>query len=194
MWMDGGIPGNLEMNACGMDFSCSKVINKSARAQSFASLDLIPGANLGGNTVMTPIRSITTNAIRTALIAPCGMNCRLCRAYMREKRACPGCRGDDSVKSKACVMCRIKNCEKMARGGFRYCFSCESYPCGRLNQLDKRYRAKYGMSMIDNLENIRKSGMRHFIRNEKARWTCPECGEIICVHKPQCLFCKHKWN
>ena len=26
------------------------------------------------------------------------MNCRLCRAYGREKNACPGCRGDDSLK------------------------------------------------------------------------------------------------
>ncbi len=49
----------------------------------------------------------------------------------------------------------------------KYCFCCDSFPCVRLNHLDKRYRTKYGMSMIDNLENIRKFGIRHFIRNEK---------------------------
>lgn len=139
-------------------------------------------------------RSTTTNTMPTTLIAPCGMNCRLCRAYIRDKKACPGCRGDDSLKSKSCVTCRIKNCEKIMKGRVKYCFSCGSFPCARLNHLDKRYRTKYGMSMIDNLENIRKFGIRHFIRNEEERWTCPQCGEIICVHKPQCLYCQHKWR
>lgn len=143
---------------------------------------------------MLPKGSTKTNAIRTTLIAPCGMNCRLCRAYTRDKKACPGCRGDDSVKAKACVTCRIKNCEKMVQGRVRYCFRCDSFPCARLKHLDKRYRAKYGMSMIDNLENIRELGIRHFLKNEKERWTCPECGELLCVHKPQCLSCGHQWR
>jgi len=32
------------------------------------------------------------------------------------------------------------------------------FPCIRLTHLDKRYRANYGMSMIDNLETIQGSG------------------------------------
>src|SRR5512136_342611 len=103
---------------------------------------------------MMPKRLKKISAIPMTLIAPCGMNCRLCHAYVREKNVCPGCRGDDSLKSKSCVACRIKNCEKIATGRIKYCFSCESFPCARLKQLDKRYRNKYGMSMIDNLENI----------------------------------------
>jgi len=27
----------------------------------------------------------------TVLIAPCGMNCRLCMAYQRDKKQCKGC-------------------------------------------------------------------------------------------------------
>ncbi len=135
-----------------------------------------------------------TSTIPTTLIAPCGMNCRLCRAYIREKKACPGCRGDDSLKSKACVTCKIKNCEEIAKGKVKFCFSCDSFPCAKLNHLDKRYRTNYGMSMIDNLMNLRELGIRHFIRNEKERWTCPRCSEIICVHKPHCLSCQYQWR
>jgi hypothetical protein len=138
--------------------------------------------------------TVKTNTIHSILIAPCGMNCRLCRAYTRDKKACPGCRGDDSLKSKSCVMCRIKNCEKMVKDRLKYCFSCGSFPCTRLKHLDKRYRANYGMSMIDNLKSIRSFGIRHFIGNEKERWTCPQCGKIICVHKPQCLSCGNTWR
>jgi hypothetical protein len=143
---------------------------------------------------MTSKKSTKRYSTSTTLIAPCGMNCRLCRAYVRDKKACPGCRGDDSLKSKSCVMCRIKNCEQIAKGAVKYCFSCESFPCSKLQHLDKRYRANYGMSMTDNLENIRSFGIRHFIESEKEKWTCPECGGIICVHKPQCLSCGHKWR
>jgi hypothetical protein len=143
---------------------------------------------------MTPEKSTKTNAMRAALIACCGMNCSLCRAYRRDRNACPGCRGDDSVKPKTRVTCRIKNCEKIVQGKVRYCFRCGSFPCDRLNSLDKRYRTRYGMSMIGNLRSIRKFGIRHFLENEKRRWTCPDCGEMICVHEPQCLSCGRRWR
>ncbi len=143
---------------------------------------------------MTSGRSRKTNTIRTTLIAPCGMNCHLCSAYSREKKACPGCRGDDSVKSITCVSCKIKNCKILGQGKASYCFRCDSFPCDRLKHLDKRYRTKYGMSMIDNLMHIKKFGIQHFIRNEKERWTCPECSQLLCVHKPQCLSCGHTWR
>ena len=143
---------------------------------------------------MAQNRSKKTTAISTKLIAPCGMNCCLCSSYTRDKKPCPGCRGDDSLKSKSCVACRIKNCEKMVDAKVKYCFYCDSFPCVRLNHLDKRYKTKYGMSMIANLENIREFGIRQFIRNEKERWRCPECGEMLCVHKAQCLYCQQAWG
>ena len=141
----------------------------------------------------TYMKQKKTTTITTSLIAPCGMNCRLCRAYVREKKACPGCRGDDRLKSKACVTCKIKNCAQLAQGKFKYCCACKSFPCTSLQHLDKRYRTKYGMSMIDNLETIEKLGIRQFIRDEKQRWTCPECGATICVHNPHCIFCGYQW-
>jgi hypothetical protein len=151
-------------------------------------------ANFSKNDTMVRGRSIKTNAIPTSLIAPCGMNCRLCHAHVRNKNVCPGCRGDDSVKSKSCVLCRIKNCEKIVQGKERYCFNCDSFPCDRLKHLDKRYRTRYGMSMIENLLQIREFGIRHFISKQKKRWTCPGCGGLLCVHKPQCLSCGHTWR
>ena len=133
-------------------------------------------------------------AIDAGLIAPCGMNCGLCMAYGRDKNACPGCRADDSGKSQTVVTCRIKNCVKLAKRKARYCIGCDTLPCDRLKHLDKRYRTKYGMSMIENLTRIRELGIRQFIRNEKERWTCPACGELLCVHRPQCLSCGHSWR
>ena len=146
---------------------------------------------------MTSERRKKTTTIPTDLIAPCGMNCRLCLGYIREINTCPGCRmidKQDSKKSEYRNRCRIRNCEQIANGKSKYCSdSCRSFPCARLKQLDKRYRKKYGMSMIDNLKMINEFGIRHFTRNEKERWLCPECGDMICVHRPACLSCGYKW-
>jgi len=58
-----------------------------------------------------------------------------------------------------------------------------------LKHLDKRYRTKYYMSMIENLESIEKIGVKKFVLNEKKRWKCPGCNGVICVHKGKCLKC-----
>jgi len=46
--------------------------------------------------------------------------------------------------------------------------------------------------MIENLENIRDYGIREFIKIEKSRWKCPECGKILCVHREDCEYCGAK--
>jgi hypothetical protein len=145
-------------------------------------------------TTMTRRGSTRTTGTRAALIAPCGMNCRLCRAYAREQMPCPGCRSDDGVKLKTRISCRIKNCSKFERPGIKFCFSCDEFPCEPLEHLDKRYRSKYGMSMIENLSNIKKFGIRWFVRSENKKWRCLQCGEMLCVHKPQCLSCGKTWH
>jgi hypothetical protein len=124
------------------------------------------------------------------LIAPCGMNCGLCIGHLREKRPCGGCfRMDDPHKPVSCRSCAIANCEKLARTASGFCYDCSIYPCARLRRLDKRYRAKYGMSMIENLEYIRDRGLEAFVRQEEKRWACRVCGSGLCVHRDQCLVC-----
>jgi hypothetical protein len=135
-----------------------------------------------------------TNSTRPELIAPCGIDCRLCRAFTRDKKACPGCRSDAPWKANACITCRIKNCEKRINGKFEYCFECDEFPCARMIHLDKRYRTKYETSPIDNLASIQKNGINNFIGNENIKWACPECGAMMCMHKPQCLACGYVWR
>ena len=120
------------------------------------------------------------------LIAPCGMNCGICMAYLREKNHCCGCRAADDGKSVSILRCIIRKCEKLVDG---FCFDCISYICKRMKQLDKRYRTKYNMSMLENLENIRNFGINKFVENENSRWACVNCGGKINVHKKVCSKC-----
>jgi hypothetical protein len=128
-----------------------------------------------------------------SLIAPCGMNCALCVAYQRKKKKCLGCNLMDEENSDYCRKCIIKNCKILKEKNRTFCSpECEKYPCLRLKNLDKRYRTKYGMSMIENLGNIYTVGIEKFVEKEKERWTCGECGDLLCVHRPICLTCGSK--
>jgi hypothetical protein len=125
------------------------------------------------------------------LIAPCGMNCGICLAYLRDKNICPGCWSNDRYKSKSCVNCVIKNCELLAKTDSKFCYECSKFPCARLKQLDKRYRLKYKMSMIENLLYIKEFGLKKFEQKEAIRWKCDTCGGMICVHRGICLKCRN---
>lgn len=126
----------------------------------------------------------------TKTIAPCGMNCAICLAYLRDKNKCNGCWSSDENKSKSCIECIIKNCDLLAKTRSKFCYECENYPCKRLKQLDKRYRTKYSMSMLENLQFIKDQGLSNFIEKEQTRWKCKTCGGAICVHRGYCLKCK----
>jgi len=142
------------------------------------------------------------------LIAPCGMNCSLCSAYQFKKydlnkkgfhkKYCPGCipRGENCTHMKDA-------CETLAKGKIRLCIQCENFPCKRLKALDKRYRFKYNMSMIENLNYIKKFSIEEFLIKEREKWSCPKCKAIICCHYGLCLNCninkliankKYRWE
>jgi hypothetical protein len=123
------------------------------------------------------------NLFRTALIAPCGMDCAICSAFLRTKNRCEGCNAPDRRCNRNCT---IAACPQV-KGRYRH--TCDSFPCRRLRQLDKRYRTKYHMSMLENLEAIREHGVRAFLRSERERWTCDACGGTIDVHHKRCSAC-----
>ncbi len=126
------------------------------------------------------------------LIAPCGMNCGIWLGFFgytvsgkKRKMKCTGCRPTD----KSCAFVK-KNCKKLLNKEIEYCFECNVFPCEKLKNIDERYRRKYEMSMIDNLNYIQKNGIDDFLKKERQRWKCPKCGGVICVHDKRCYSCE----
>jgi len=132
---------------------------------------------------------ITVESISQKMIAPCGMNCCLCIGYLREKEKCNGCNESDENKPQYCTTCIIKNCEEIKKSDIHFCYTCSKYPCKRLKNLDKRYKTKYEMSMLENLQYIKEKGIESFIEKEKERWKCSVCGYILSVHRKACIYC-----
>ena len=125
------------------------------------------------------------------LIAPCGMNCGICIAFFgytmsgkKRKHTCITCR----LRNKSCAFIK-KQCDKLKDGVIEYCFECMDFPCKSLTTLDKRYRAKYRMSMIENLQELKEKGMKQFLANQERKYKCPQCGNIISVHDRKCYAC-----
>jgi len=128
------------------------------------------------------------------LIAPCGMNCALCASYLAaqydlKKQGlgigyCTGCR----PRGKNCAFMK-KSCELLGNGLVKYCYECEKYPCRNLKHLDQRYSTNYHMSMIANLDFIKKQGIEKFVKQQVKKWKCPACGGTISCHGGLCFKC-----
>ncbi len=125
------------------------------------------------------------------LIAPYGMNCGTCIAYLRERNRCPGCRIYSSDKAISIQRCIIPKCIHLDNTASKFCYDCEKYPCKRVKQLDKRYRTKYKTSFIENLAIIKEDGIDSFLIFESKRRTCPNCGLVLSVHRDKCFKCDY---
>lgn len=124
------------------------------------------------------------------LIAPCGMNCSICMAYLRKKNKCNGCRAVNTWNPKTRVECKIKNCQTLTSEGFEYCYPCSRYPCILISKMDKRYRTRYKMSLMENLNVLERDGIEAFRSAENEKWKCKYCGGVINVHKAVCSHCE----
>jgi len=132
------------------------------------------------------------SVMKKDLIAPCGMNCRICVGYFgytmagkKRKMRCIGC----NPSGKSCAHLKT-HCKNKTIDTIEFCFKCSDFPCEQLKKLDSKYRKRYDMSMIKNLEYIRDNGMDAFLKQQKKRYTCSHCGAVWCVHTNICYDCK----
>ncbi len=142
--------------------------------------------------VIGAIESVKNDKFTEELIAPCGMNCRICLGYFgytssgkRRKMKCIGC----TPRDKSCAFLK-KYCTKLTTKQVDYCYECSDFPCSHLEKIDRGYRERYKMSMIENLIYIRENGMDDFLKQQKKKYRCPACGGVICVHNGICYSCK----
>ncbi len=122
-------------------------------------------------------------------IAACGINCGTCRAYLRERNKCTGCRASSGQNIPHCSTCKIRNCEMLDKTNSKFCYECKEFPCIRIRKIDKRYQVKYRTSLIQNLKTLSITNVDTYILNESAKWTCKNCGSVLTIHETSCLNC-----
>lgn len=121
------------------------------------------------------------------MLAPCGMNCHVCYVHLKKKKPCLGCHGQDESKPQHCRKCKIKECA--TNQGVDFCSSCPSFPCAIIKRLDKSYKQRYRVSLVDNAIRLKTVGAKQYLLEEKERWTCAYCGGVISLHDCVCSEC-----
>ena len=100
---------------------------------------------------------------------------------------CVGCK----PTGKSCAHLK-KYCKNKTINEVEYCYECSDFPCEQLQKLDNKYRKRYDMSMIENLEYIRDNGMKGFLKSQKEKYKCQNCHSLICVHNCKCYSCGNR--
>ena len=138
-------------------------------------------------------RVMDSPKITSDLIAPCGMNCGICKAYLAFSRGLPAKRGIVThfsgcrIRNKSCYIKR--GCKILLKNEVQFCFECERMPCENLDRLDRRYRMKYNMSMVENLTEIKSTGFSAFCEKQRKKYGCSRCGDVFSVHDGKCYSC-----
>ncbi len=133
------------------------------------------------------------NKFKSELVAPCGMNCGICKAYLAYTHDFPRQRGKVThcagclPRAKNCYV--IRGCPRLRKHEIQSCSQCDTMPCKHLAHLDKRYRERYEMSMVININELKTKGLDAFLEDQELKYRCPNCGDIICVHDRKCYSC-----
>ena len=137
------------------------------------------------------------NLFTAGMIAPCGLDCSLCKRALDEEDPCPGCNGPDENKPDFCrEKCGVILCRKRREKGYAYCDECPDYPCADVKEKEDRYTSQYPLyeSPARNLKDIREKGMAKFLEEQRERWTCGDCGGVVCVHTGICCGCGRQYG
>jgi hypothetical protein len=137
--------------------------------------------------------------VENNLAAPCGIYCGMCRQYLALKKdlleekglkwGCQGCR----IRHKNCTFIR-RDCAPLRKNEIAFCYECEKFPCQNLKKIDKIYRERYSVYLIENLKRIKEIGVEKWLQEQKELYRCPECGGEICIHDVECYDCGNKIN
>jgi hypothetical protein len=74
-----------------------------------------------------------------------------------------------------------------------FCYQCDKLPCSNRGRIDQIYKDKYGIDLVGNLQRLKEIGVKEWLKEQEAKWKCPECGGTVCVHDRECFECGYKY-
>ncbi len=131
----------------------------------------------------------------------CGLYCGSCPFLMGSERDeldalaekmkrdkdelyCEGCKGENV--SVFCRNCGLKECA--IQHEVEFCFGCSEYPCDKL-QTFKNDDNPHHSVILKNLESLKKKSLESWLKSQKDRWSCPECGTPFSWYDKECQEC-----
>ena len=141
--------------------------------------------------------------IKKELLAPCGLYCGVCAIMMAhrdnnqklkerlaplygvspEGMCCQGCLSNQVFAY--CTTCPIKSCT--SQRGYEGCHQCDEFPCQYIDNFPMAVGKKVILRAIPHRREV---GTEKWVRDEEARYTCPECGNKLFRGAAKCNQCK----
>lgn len=144
---------------------------------------------------------------RTPLLGICGVYCGACTTYRAyndkdqvlfsrlikmgmppDEILCKGC--GSSVLNEWCTNCDFRKCVKEKE--VAYCFECEEFPCKKLIDFSKtRPHRTLGLR---NLKLLKEMPLEKWLKAQKKRWTCSQCGKMLHWYSENCPYCRTRFT
>jgi len=146
------------------------------------------------------------------LVATCGLYCGACPMYLatQEKDAerlasmqkqfggalskmppedllCDGCLGGGRLAS-FCRKCDMRD-SATAKTKTRRCSECAEFACSRITGFNNDGMLHHS-EVLENLHQLRATGIREWAKHEEERWRCPKCRAKLSWYESECPKCK----
>ena len=96
---------------------------------------------------------------------------------------CGGCLSDDRFMH--CQQCEIRSCT--VEKGIEGCHQCASFPCRHIDEFSMAVGKKV---ILRTVPHRREFGTDRWVRDEDARYLCPDCGSRAFRGAMKCNHCK----
>ncbi|MDD5206577.1 MAG: DUF3795 domain-containing protein [Desulfobacterales bacterium] len=158
-----------------------------------------------------------SGTVNPDLIAPCGLYCGVCAIYIAgrdnnlkfkerlvnlykgnvsgkgtlpnsqnlstEDIQCRGCLSDQLFMH--CRQCDIRKCTKDK--GYTGCHQCDEFPCRYIDEFPMSVGKKVILRAIPYWREV---STENWVKDEEARYVCPECGQKVFRGAAKCNQCK----
>jgi hypothetical protein len=101
------------------------------------------------------------------LVAPCGLYCGECTAFLNGK--CKGCRSNRGLSREYRKYCKIYGCAE--KKNVRICIECDKFPCKFFNffAAEKLEESSWFLDIWANMKQIQEIGLANFLK-KKINW------------------------
>ncbi len=101
------------------------------------------------------------------LVAPCGLYCGECTAFLNRK--CGGCRANKGLSKKYRKYCQIYDC--LHNKKLKICLECREFPCKFFDffRAEKLEESSWFLDVWGNMKQIKEVGLTNFLK-KKTNW------------------------
>lgn len=96
---------------------------------------------------------------------------------------CKGCLSDDLFMH--CKQCEIRDC--VQKKNYAGCHECSDFPCQYIDDFSMTIGKKV---ILRSIPYIQEHGVEKWIKDEEARYFCPDCGNKVFRGATRCNRCK----